>query len=124
MRGHEKTPALWAAGLMAVNPTQIEFAHEARTYAVTAAVLLVALFSLIRLRGNRRTMDAVLLGGCLLAAMLTHYFAAGAALAIGISAIFLRSPGRVEVLTAIGGVGPFYLILWGPRCSSSGRVSM
>ncbi len=23
-----KTPALWAAGLLAVNPTQIEFAHE------------------------------------------------------------------------------------------------
>jgi uncharacterized membrane protein len=110
-----KTPALWAAGLLAVNPTQIEFAHEARTYAVTAIILLVAFLSLIRLRGNRRTMDAVLLGGCLLAAMLTHYFAAGAALAIGISAIFLRSgSARRNALIAIGGAGLLYLILWGP----------
>ncbi len=60
-------------------------------------------------------MDAVVLGGCLLAAMLTHYFAAGAALAIGISAIFLRSgSARRNALIAIGGAGLLYLILWGP----------
>jgi uncharacterized membrane protein len=107
--------ALWAATLMAIAPTQIEFAHEARTYALTTALLLGALLSVLGLRRKGSAAGAIALGACLLCGMLSHYFAAGPALAICIyAAVYLRGSSRRWALGAIAAAAFVYLAIWGP----------
>jgi uncharacterized membrane protein len=112
--------ALWACLLMAVAQPQIQFAQEARNYMPVVSFSLLAVLSIQRLRRNPSAgaatlLDASLLGASLLAMMLTHYFAAGAAGAIAVYAILnLRGRARRLAITSIAIAALSFLLLWGP----------
>jgi 4-amino-4-deoxy-L-arabinose transferase-like glycosyltransferase len=89
--GDERT-ALWACAMMAAAQPEIQYAQEARGYALWTALALAAGAAAARLAvrgpGWRR---AAALAGCLAAMMLTHFLAIGTALALVIwCAIYLR----------------------------------
>jgi Dolichyl-phosphate-mannose-protein mannosyltransferase len=106
--------ALWAAALMAVAQPEIEFAQEARGYALWGALGLGACAAAARLLkhgpGWRR---AIALAGCLLGMLLTHFLAVACAAAVAIwCAIYLRGRALRQALIA-GGVALVALIIVG-----------
>jgi len=109
-------PALWAAALLAVAPTQILHAQEIRAYPMLAA-LTAAMFGVAaridRDGPNARRM--AILCALMLAAMLTHYFALGPCIAIGLWTLArTRGPARARIAAAFALTAIVYLAVWGP----------
>jgi uncharacterized membrane protein len=123
---HGTTTALWAAAVLALANPQIEFAQEARGYAMLVALMLAccdAIARIERLGPSRRRLLA--LGLCAAAMLLTHYlaFAIVAALAI-YAALRLSAASRRATLIAFAASTSFVLIVWGPMMwSQSHRFS-
>jgi hypothetical protein len=108
-------PAACAALLMAVAPTQIFLAHQVREYMLLQMLGMAALFALLRMEKSNRHGAAIVLGICVLAMMLTHYFAIGAAIAIGVYVLIrFRGKTRRDAIVALLIAGIFYTIVWGP----------
>jgi uncharacterized membrane protein len=109
------TAALWACLLMAVAEPQIQFSQEARNYMPVEAFSLVAIWAVQQLKRKPQKKYAILFGGALVAMMLTHYFAAGVALALGIYVLSsLRKTALKLGVTASVGAALVFSILWGP----------
>src|SRR5438552_6567471 len=108
--------ALWACAMMALAPPMIDLSLQIRGYVPMLAISLGAFAALIRMeRFGPNVKRSAALGGCLLAAMLTHYFALGGALAIGAySLIRLRGRPRQVALMACALAATVYLAVWGP----------
>ncbi len=107
--------ALVACLLMAVATPQIQLAQEARNYMPVLVFSLLAVFAIQRLRHQPDRLSAFLLTVSLLAMMLTHYFAAGAAAGIVLDAVIvLRSRARQLMLFATLAAGILFVLLWGP----------
>jgi uncharacterized membrane protein len=108
--------ALWACLLMALAQPQIWYAQEARSYALLIAMLLGAATALVRIeRMGFGRLRAVALGGCLLGAMLTHYFAVAVCAALGVYAVLrLRGPVRTRVVGVMAASAVVYAMVWGP----------
>src|SRR5437764_2490764 len=89
-----ESAALWSAALLAVAGSQVEFAQEARSYSMLLALVLACAWATVRIEkfGASRS-RSILLGALVLAAMLTHYYAAPALAAIAVYAI-VRLRGR------------------------------
>jgi uncharacterized membrane protein len=90
-----ETAALWAALLMALAGPQVQYAQEARNYAMLLVEGLgaAAALVLIERRGPTRWRELALVV-CLLAMTLTHYFALGTILSLAIyAAVRLRGRG-------------------------------
>jgi hypothetical protein len=109
-----ESPALWACAIMATAPPQIEYAQEARGYALWSALTLAACAAAARLAvcgpGWRR---AIALTFCLIAMLLTHFLASASALALVIwCALYLRGPALRQALIA-GAIGLAVLLLIG-----------
>ena len=112
---HGIWPATFAAILMAAAPTQIFMARQVREYMLLSAISMAAVFVLIRLEKSERTYLKILLGVCVLAMLLTHYFAIAAAGAIGIYVLIrFRGRNRRHAILAIIFAGIFYAMVWGP----------
>jgi hypothetical protein len=107
---------LWAAALAAVAWPQLQYAQEARPYAVLMALGMGALCAMLRTaRSGPTPARLVTLALCMLAMALTHYFAFGALLALGLFALaHFRGRNRVKVLAAITLAGAAFLVAWGP----------
>ena len=108
--------ALWAAALMAFAIPQIHYGQEGRMYALLLALLLASCAVLVRLEKRGPSWGrAALLGACLLAMMLTHYFAVAPCAALAVYAA-ARIRGRALRQAAVAAVvaGVIYLIVWGP----------
>ncbi|MFI5379000.1 MAG: glycosyltransferase family 39 protein [Tepidisphaerales bacterium] len=107
---------LWAAALLGAAWVQIEYAREARPYALllmfgTGAML--ALLRIERMGSNRPRMLA--LGCCVLAMALTHYFSFGALVAMAAYvAIGLRGAARRRAAGAMVAAAGLFLLAWGP----------
>jgi uncharacterized membrane protein len=113
---HGRTAGLWAAALMAVASPQIEYAQEARGYAMIVALSLAALDGVVRIekRGGS-PMRLIAVGVSVLAATLTHYFAAPVDIAIGLYALIrLRGRDRIATLATLASAGLIFAVAWGP----------
>lgn len=107
---------LWSAAALAVANPQIQFAQEARGYALLVTLMMVccsALARIERLGVSRRRIAALLLGA--LGMILTHYmgFAILAALMM-YAAICLRGAARRQTLYALTAAILIMLSIWGP----------
>jgi uncharacterized membrane protein len=109
-------PALWAAALLAVAQPQIQFAQEARAYALLMVLTLGAIAALLRIeqRGASAT-RLIAMVGCVLGMMFTHYYAIAPAAALGLYVLQrLRSAALRRVTLALAGAAIVYLLVWGP----------
>jgi uncharacterized membrane protein len=108
--------ALWAAAILSLAGTQIQFAQEGRPYAVMVALALAAAAALVRI--ERRGATAARLatfGASLLALMLLHYFAAGTAAAL-VAHGLLRTNGaqRRRLMLTVALSAAVFALAWGP----------
>jgi hypothetical protein len=106
---------LWAAGLMAVMPTQVHYATEIRGYTLAMALVLACCVAIVRIEraGASRGSLAALAGGALLS-MLTHYHAAGPLLGIAAyAALRLRGRERRAVAFTLLASAAVWATVWG-----------
>ncbi len=111
-----RTVAAWAGLLMAVAGPQVEHARLASNYALELATVLAAADALVRVEvlGPTRPRLAAL-AVAVLAAALTHYFAAGALAGLAAhAAVRLRGRARVAVAGAFTAAAVAFLLCWGP----------
>jgi hypothetical protein len=113
---HGRSVALWTAAIMAVATPQIIFAQETRGYAMLSLFLLCAISAIARIQMLGTSMSRVAaLAFSALAALLTHYTAIPALLAVTAYAIIqLRGQSRRAAIFAILGAVAVFLICWGP----------
>jgi uncharacterized membrane protein len=108
------TAALTACLLMAVATPQIQQSQEARNYMPVLAFSLLAAMAIDRMRRSPAKSWAVVFGFSLLAMMLTHYFAAGAAAGlVGYALISLRGRARTLIFLATVASSLLFITLWG-----------
>lgn len=109
--------ALGAAALLAVAPNQVYIAQQVRGYAMLqmlgAMTLLAAASVETSVRPRVWGIAMVALG--VLGMMLTHYFAAGAAIGIGVWAMHqLRGKARAQALAVLALAAVVYAMIWLP----------
>lgn len=110
-------PALGAALLFAVAPNQVYMAQQVRGYAMLQCVAMSGLLLVVlnQTSDRPRIVYIVLLGVAVLAMMLTHYFAIGGAVAIGLYAVLgLRGRTRWLALAALLVAAAVYSAIWIP----------
>jgi uncharacterized membrane protein len=107
-------PALWACLLMAVASPQITFAQEARNYMPGMTFSLLALVCMQRFQARPTTTGGIAFGVSLLAMMLTHYFTAGAGVAMAIfAATTFQGRSRRMVINSFIIAAILFHLLWG-----------
>lgn len=109
--------AAWAALIFAVAPTQVMLAQQVRGYDLLATLGMGAILALVKLEksGVPKKGPLIALGLCVIGMMLTHYFAAGACLAIGIYVLIrFRGSLRRDTVIVLVASAILYLICWGP----------
>jgi hypothetical protein len=123
---HLSTPraALWAAALFAVAGPQVALARELRGYALTEMWALGAAAAVARIdRLGFSVRRGVALFACALAALLTHYFAALAMLALGIYALaMLRARARWISCLLLSAALAAFLLVWLPQLLQQRRA--
>lgn len=105
-----------AALLLAVSTQTIDLSLLTRNYLPMLAWALGACAATARLeRRGASAPRCAALGLCALGAMLTHYFALGACVAVGLyAAIRLRGRARRGAAVALGAAGVVFAVAWGP----------
>lgn len=113
---HGNAAALWACLIMALAGAQIELAQEVRPYAVLLAVSMGAISALVRIEKlGPTTPRLIALCACAAAMVLTHYFAAPAALALGAYVLMrLRGKARRNAMIALLIAAGIFITSWGP----------
>jgi hypothetical protein len=109
--------AFWGALILAAAPTQVFMAQQVRGYMLLQALGMGAVVALIRLERAKRAwfFAAASMAVCVLGMMLTHYFAIGAAVAIGIYVLMrLRGAKLRHAMVCLVTAVVVYLIIWGP----------
>jgi uncharacterized membrane protein len=113
---HGTAPALYAAAIMALASPQIELSQEIRPYTLLVLLGCGACAALLRIEvhgSNRLRVGAVF--ACVLAMMLTHYYAIGAVAAIFLySQIAMRGRPRRDATVATLLALVIFAITWGP----------
>jgi hypothetical protein len=108
--------ALWACLIMALAHQQIWYAQEVRGYAMMMAALVGACAAVVRIeRMGFNARRAVALALCVIAAMLTHYYASAGCAAIGLYAL-IRLRGRMlrRTVATCAIAAAVYAVIWGP----------
>jgi uncharacterized membrane protein len=120
---HGTQIALWAAALMTFSVAQVEFAQDARSYAMLMLLALLACDAVIRIElGGASAPKLIALGIFLAAAQLTHYFAALAIVGLGVYVLVrLRGRDRLLTLGAFAAAGIFFAVVWGPELLAQRR---
>ena len=109
----------WAALLCCIaaslSQAQIYFAQEVRSYQMLIGIACIALYVMARIEkyGSTRA-RAITLALMTLPLLLTHYFAFGAAVAIGIYGLIRCRGNRLAFVLACVSAGTIYLIAWVP----------
>ena len=114
---HGARIALLAAALMSLANAQLDFAQDARAYAMLIFLGLCSCDAVVRIEQRGATPRRLaMLAIALSAAALTHYFALGAALALGAYVLIrLRGVQRRRTLAAFAAAGGFCLLVWAPQ---------
>ncbi|HVT90326.1 MAG TPA: glycosyltransferase family 39 protein [Tepidisphaeraceae bacterium] len=110
-------PALWAALIFAVAPTQAWVDQLVRGYAMLQMVGMATVLALVMLKTSpdKSAIKSAALGVLALAMMLTHYFAIAPLLGVGVFVLIgLRSKARWQALTALVCAAIIYSIIWLP----------
>lgn len=112
---HGRNVALWAALIMAVAGPQLQFAQEARAYALLLMLGCGACAAVARI--ERRGPGIWRLTGlavCVLSMMLTHYYAIAACLALGLYAVIRMSgAARRKTILALLIAAAGFSLIWG-----------
>ena len=116
------TAAIWAAAFFAVAWPQVEYAQQARNYALLTFFSLGMLWAIARMRQDEpdgRNGWTVARGAVLflatLATLLTHYFAAGTVAGMFVATLLcLRGKARRFSALAMIAAGIAFLLIWGP----------
>lgn len=110
------TAGLWAAALMAIAWPQVQYAQEARPYALLLALGMGAMNALARIAARGDSLRRlVALALCLWGLAMTHYFSVGALVASAMFAVIaLRGKTRLRTILAHVAAGVLFLITWGP----------
>jgi hypothetical protein len=109
----------WAALLVclgtAVSQAQIYFAQEVRAYQMIIAISTIILWVMTRIEvvGSTRR-RAIMLAALTFPLLLTHYFTAGGALAVGIYGVWRLRGHRVSFLVTCAAAGLLYVVSWVP----------
>ena len=113
---HGTATGLWASLIMALAGAQIELAQEVRPYALLTLISLGALSALVRIEKYGPTLRRnIALGLLVLGMVLTHYFSAPAALAIGVYVLLrLRGRARRDAMISLVLAAIVYAVIWGP----------
>ena len=108
--------ALWACLLMAVASPQIQYAQEAKHYALLQAIALASCLALVRIEKRGASARRLIgLGTGVLALLFTHYLSIAPIAAMGLYAILrLRGDVRKRVMLAFILAGTFFSVAWGP----------
>jgi len=109
--------AFWGALILAAAPTQVLLAQQVRGYMLLEALGMGAIVALLVLERGEKAwfFAAATMALCVLGMMLTHYFAIGAAAAMGVWALIrLRGPKLRYAITCLFTAAVVYLIIWGP----------
>ena len=116
---HGTEAALWAAALMAFSAAQIRYAQEARSYALLLALGMASLAALAAIERKGASWPRLAaLGACALGMALTHYFSAGALVAIAAyAALALEAAARRRVLLTVATALALFFAAWGPFLS-------
>ena len=109
----------WAATLcataLACAQTQVYFAQEVRAYAMLIAMGSVCLWLMTKIELSGASRSRILwLAFLTLPLVLTHYFALGATVAIGVFGAIRAGVHRRSFFTMIAGCALFYLVAWMP----------
>jgi hypothetical protein len=109
-------PATLVALTMALSPVQIQLGTEVRGYGMLIGLAACAAWQMVRMDCLEPTRLRVwLLGLTLCPLQLTHYFAAGACVAVCIWAMArLRGPLRWHFWAAVGCAAAFSMLVWLP----------
>lgn len=120
---HGSGSALWACLIMAVAQPQIEYAQEAKHYALLQAMALAACLALVRIEKRRgSTGRYIWLGVTVFGMLLTHYFSIGAIGALGLYALIrLRGAERRRAVASILIAGVVFALVWGPSMLAQAR---
>jgi hypothetical protein len=113
---HGRGAAIWCVAIAAVAGPQIEFAQEARGYAMLLLAGATAAWGLARLEVRGASWRAALLLGLgLVGLLLIHYYSWGAASLLGIyGAVALRGAARKQAIAAAACAAVLAAALWGP----------
>ncbi len=113
---HGSAAALWACLLMAIAQPQIEFAQEAKHYALLTLWSLATTWAILRAESlgiKRRRL--IIIFTLTLISLFTHYYAVEA---LGAMAVYIavRTKGRdrVQLLATLGAALLTFAIVWGP----------
>jgi uncharacterized membrane protein len=120
---HGRGPALWACLIMALAQPQIEYAQEAKHYALLQAMALAACLALVRIEKRGGSTGRYIWRGLTVLAMLfTHYFSIGVIGALGLYALIrLRGTERRRAVTSILTAGFVFAVAWGPSMLAQAR---
>jgi hypothetical protein len=107
---------LWAAAILAVSPTQILLSQELRAYSMLTGLTSAAVLAAVRMEMHGvTTRRAIALGMCMLAMMLTHYFAIGPCVAIALWAgRRFRGQPLLTLLSSFTAAAVAFAIVWLP----------
>lgn len=110
-----RAAAFLAALALSLAMTQVYFSQEVRAYAMVIALGSAALWLMTRIEvlGATRT-RAVALGALTLPMLLTHYFAFGGCLAVGVYGLLAAKPVRRWFVGSVLSSAALYAILWIP----------
>ena len=113
---HGPLPALWACLIMALAQPQIDYAQEAKHYALLQAMALTACLAMIRIEKRAgRPAYFLLLASAVLAMLFTHYFAAPVVLTLGLYALLrLRGADRRNAVIALLSTILLFAVTWTP----------
>jgi hypothetical protein len=113
---HGNAVALWACLIMALAGPQIDYAQEAKHYALLGTWALVACFFIVSIeqRGPGRGRAIGLLLAALGALFTHYYFVAPLAALFAYAILRLRDRGRRQALAALVAATALFAIAWGP----------
>ncbi len=115
-RSMDRTVAALIVLAMGMSQSQVYFAQEIRGYAMMIGIATVALWLMTRVEVEGATRRRVaVLAWITLPLMLTHYFAAGGALAVCLWGLFRLKGQRLRFALHVAGAAIAYLAIWLPQ---------
>lgn len=109
---NDKTAALSAAAVMALHPLNIEYAQQARTYALAVMCALLSTYSYLRYVREKSTVHLLLYILCSTLMLLSHYLSISVLLLHGLAFLFIFRRTRAAWLAAAWTIIALLFVSW------------